>query len=348
MIDLQDYGYMPTGNDDENIARVTAVFKERYGIVCQQGESFARLKSAVYYSGKSEMSFPTVGDFVRIQYNSEGDSLITETLERRSFFSRLNPTPGMGEQAVAANFDYVFILTSLNYDFNEKRLQRYLTLTWQSGALPVVVLTKSDLTEDYAAQQRLAEAAAPGVGVFAVSARTGAGLEHLSSYLGRGKTIVFLGSSGVGKSSLLNALAGEELMKVGEIREDDSRGRHTTTHRQLYRLNSGAMVIDTPGMRSVGMWDVTQGLSEAFTDVEDYLGRCRFSDCTHGGEPGCAVQEAIIAGELSRERWEAYLQLKREARYSDDKGGYLREKQRWHKTISKWNKQRRKTENRRD
>lgn len=200
---------------------------------------------------------------------------------------------------MAANFDTVFILQSLNHDFNERRLERYVTLAWQSGAVPAVVLTKADLTQDSAEARRRAERLAAGVGVFAVSAKTGEGLAALDGYLRPGKTVVFLGSSGVGKSSLLNALAGEELMETGGIREDDSRGRHTTTHRQLFRLDSGAMVIDTPGMRELGMWDVSEGLSEAFTDVQALLGRCRFSDCRHQQEPGCAVREALETGVLS-------------------------------------------------
>ena len=156
------------------------------------------------------------------------------------------------------------------------------------------------------------------------------------------KTIVFLGSSGVGKSSLVNALEGKEVMYVGEIREDDSRGRHTTTHRQLIMLSSGVMIIDTPGMRELGMWDVTSGLSGAFSDVEGYLGNCRFSDCRHETEPGCAIRQAIESGELSADRWESYLALQREAKFSDNKASAMRDKQEWMKSISKLNKQHKK------
>lgn len=203
----------------------------------------------------------------------------------------------------------------------------------------MIILTKADLVDDFSRQIHEAQKAAAGVCVHAVSAVTGFGLEVLSEYLKPCKTIVFLGSSGVGKSSLVNALAGEELMAVNEIREDDSKGRHTTTHRQLLMLKNGAMIIDTPGMRELGMWNVSTGLGEAFSDVEQYFGRCRFFDCQHKTEPGCAVKAAIENGELPLERWNSYISLKREAKFADDKAGYLRQKQQMGKDIAKWIRQ---------
>lgn len=223
-------------------------------------------------------------------------------------------------------------MQSLNHDLNLRRLDRYLTLAWQSGAQPVVLLTKADLNENWEAEADKVRAAALGVDVYAVSSKTGLGLDSVKQYLLPGKTIVFLGSSGVGKSSLLNALAGQEMMDTGAIREDDSRGRHTTTHRQLIRLSCGAMIIDTPGMRELGMWDVSSGLGEAFSDIEQYFPLCRFSDCQHKSEPGCAVNTAIENGELSLERWNSYLKLKNEAKYTENKNSYLRERQQLHKS----------------
>ena len=240
---------------------------------------------------------------------------------------------------MAANFDYVFILQSLNHDFNPKRLERYLTLSWQSGATPVILLTKADLVEDYWGYLTQVERVAMGVNTHVVSAHTGYGLPRLNAYLQPGKTVVFLGSSGVGKSSLVNALAGEEIMAVSAIREDDSRGRHTTTHRQLITLNSGVSIIDTPGMRELGMWEVDEGITDAFCDVEQYLGKCRFSDCRHENEPGCAIRAAIASGALDGARWESYRKLKEEA---VDKDEMLRRKHEWSKGVAKFTRSRNK------
>ena len=337
-MNINDYGYVPDTNGLSGIpARVTAVHKERYEIVCEHGITHARLKTKEYYLDTQD--FPTTGDFVMIDYIDNGDSRILATLPRRTFFSRREPGPVPRDQAVAANFDYVFIMQSLNMDFNPKRLERYLTLAWQSGATPVILLTKADLVEDYWDYLIQVDRVAAGVNTHVVSAHTRYGLERLGAYLQPGKTVVFLGSSGVGKSSLVNALAGEEIMTVNGIREDDSKGRHTTTHRQLIRLNNGVMIIDTPGMRELGMWDVLEGLGDAFVDVEAFLGKCRFSDCRHETEPGCAIKAAIAAGELDIQRWESYQKLKEEA---VDRDEMMRRKREWSKGVGKFTKQRKK------
>ena len=328
-MNINDYGMVQNYENIPGIpARVTAVHKERYEIVCEYGITHARLKTKEYFVDTQD--FPTTGDFVMINYIDNGDSQIIATLPRRTFFSRREPGPIPRDRAVAANFDYVFIMQSLNMDFSPKRLERYLTLAWQSGATPVILLTKADLVEDYWEYLTQVERVAAGVNTHVISAHTGYGLQRLNSYLQPGKTVVFLGSSGVGKSSLVNALAGENIMAVNGIREDDSKGRHTTTHRQLIRLKSGVMIIDTPGMRELGMWDVSDGLGDAFADVEAFLGKCRFSDCRHETEPGCAIKAAIAIGELDASRWESYRKLKEEA---VDKAEMLRRKREWHKSL---------------
>ena len=331
---IKDYGFDNHTNFESigTPARITAVHKGRFGIVSDFGEGFAQLKGKEYYY-ESEI-FPTVGDFVLIDYNKDGDSRIIKTLPRRTYFSRRDPDKGRGEQAVAANFDTVFIMQSLNHDFNPKRLERYLTAARQSKAEPVIVLTKADLTDDYLPYIIETSNAAPGVTTCIVSAKTGYGMNELSPYLQKGKTLVFLGSSGVGKSSLVNAFAGETVMDTNGIRENDSKGRHTTTHRELIMLQNGAMIIDTPGMRELGMWDVTEGLGDAFSDIKELAQQCRFRDCRHESEPGCAVREAIKNGTLEEIRFESYRKIKAEAKYSGNAADYRRQKEQFFRNIA--------------
>ncbi|MBH1940284.1 ribosome small subunit-dependent GTPase A [Mobilitalea sibirica] len=322
--------------------RVTQVHREMYKVITPNGECNAKLKGSLLNQVVSAEEFPAVGDFILLKYNEQGESQILKVCKRRSKFSRPDYSGHAAgyaktilEQVVAANFDYVFILASLNYDFNINRILRYITVAWESGGIPVVILTKADLVEDYSEQLSRLKNQAIGVDVIAVSAVAGMGLDQLREYLIPGKTIVFLGSSGVGKSTLVNALAGEDIMKVNSIREDDSKGRHTTTHRQLIRLDSGVMIIDTPGMRELGMWDIKEGLGEAFSDIEDLFLQCKFSDCTHRSEPGCAVLAAIEEGTLEQKRWKNYLQIKNEAKYTQDKAAYLKDKKEFFKKINK-------------
>ncbi|WP_419491294.1 ribosome small subunit-dependent GTPase A [Anaerotruncus massiliensis (ex Liu et al. 2021)] len=336
-MNIEQYGFRRTDlpQDARGIpARITAVRRGCFEIVCDRGAGLARLAAGA--RREDGETGPTVGDFVLLDWREDGESRILETLPRRTWFSRRDPSSsGHGEQAVAANFDYVFILQPLGSGFRPRGLERYLSLAWQSGAVPAVLLTKADAVEDFTDQLRAAEKLAAGTGVFAVSARTGYGLDQLADYLKPGRTVVFLGPSGAGKSTLVNALAGGEVMRTSGIREKDGRGRHTTTHRQLLLLENGVLAIDTPGMRELGMWEAEEGISRGFPDVEEHLGHCRFSDCRHQGEPGCAVAEAIRRGELSPERWESYRKLREESRLSGSKADFLREKQRRQKELSK-------------
>jgi len=338
---LEQYGFpsdmLP---EDGGAARITAAHKERFELISEHGLIFGKLKPSVYYNNSTE-PFPTTGDFVLMQHNPSGDSVIYKTLSRTSVFTRRDPDKGrVHDQAIAANFDYVFIMQSLNRDLNARRVERYLSVAWQSGAIPVVLLTKEDLLDDYERSIAEIQDAAIGVDIILVSVVTGTGLDRVRQYVKQTKTIVFLGSSGVGKSSLVNALAGEELMKVNEIREDDSRGRHTTTHRQLLLLPGGGMVIDTPGMRELGMWEADDGISNTFADIETILARgCKFSDCRHIAEKGCAILQAIQDGELTQARWHSYARLQRESQYAADRTAAMREKQARNKAIAQWSRQ---------
>ena len=347
LINLKLYSYNETETPPDNLipGRVTEQQRTQYTVVTEYGEVTAVLKGSFVYDAVIRADLPCVGDFVLLQYNENGDSIIVKLLPRHSKFSRMDFS-GHGyahikanmEQIVAVNFDYVFILSSLNWDFKINRIMRYITQTRQSGGQPVVILTKADLVEDFNSQLSEVIQAAPDVPVHAVSAHTGFGTEALNEYLQPGKTVVFLGMSGVGKSSLLNALMNCEVMAVKAIREDDSRGRHTTTHRQLFMLPSGAMVIDTPGMRELGLFGAGDGISMGFTDIEELFTQCKFNDCRHQSEPGCAVKTAIADGILTRERWERYNQQKSENKFTEDKKKRFSEEKARGKSDAKFHK----------
>lgn len=343
VIDLKRYGYIEIETPPAGLVpgRITELQRDQYTVITERGEVTAVLKGSFYYTAASREDFPCVGDFVYLQFNEHGVSRIVHVLPRYSKFSRADYSgkdagyaKSVLEQVVATNFDYVFIVTSLNWDFNLNRILRYLTQTKKSGGQPVIVLTKADLVPDPVMYIAEVMGMAPDVPVHAVSSQTGYGLNELTEYLKPAKTVVLLGMSGVGKSSLVNALMNQEVMKVREIREEDSRGRHTTTHRQLFMLPSGAMVIDTPGMRELGLFDADDGISEQFQDVERLFAKCYYNDCRHQTEPGCAVKAALADGSLTAERWERYFEYKRENKFVEDKAGYLLEKRAWEKSIA--------------
>ena len=314
---IADYGYTggPVAVPGAVPARVVAAYGDYYRVVCDEGECIARKKAGAYHNRPDAIP-PTTGDFVALKWNPHGEGRIVATLPRKSRFERLDPSSKRRQaQTIAVNFDTLFFLMSLNQNFSVRRLERFLAAGAASGAPVVVVLTKSDLVDEQqlAEYLALARAHAGAVEVVAISSLTGAGLDQLAPYVQPRRTLAFIGSSGVGKSSLVNALAGEELMPTLEIREWDSKGRHTTTERELVRLSSGALVIDTPGMRELGLWDADPGLSDTFSDIENLIGRCRFSDCRHDTEPGCAVKAALADGTLDAVRWDAYQRLKIES-----------------------------------
>lgn len=351
MIDLKQYGYTETEAPADGLiaGRVVEHRKEQFKVMTKYGEIPAVLKGAYYYEASARDEYPCIGDFVHLLYNESGPSFISRLVPRRSKFSRADFSGHAAgyvktvlEQVIAANIDFVFIITSMNYDFKVNRIERYVTQARQSGAKPIVLLTKSDLVNDPDALVNEVLAVIPDIAVHAISNKTRAGYAALDEYLVPGKTAVFLGMSGVGKSSLLNALMGDEVMVVKDIREDDSRGRHTTTHRQLFTLPCGAMVIDTPGMRELGLFDSDTGIGAAFADVEEIISRCKFSDCRHANEPGCAVRAALEDGDLQQKHWENYQAQRRELHFVDDRRAYLQAKDKRGKEIAMWSKSRKK------
>jgi ribosome biogenesis GTPase len=289
-------------------ARVAVEHRSEYVLYSQHGELRAELAGKLRHTD----DHPAVGDWVAVAARAdEGRATIQALLPRRTAFVRKVAWSETKPQVVAANVDVVFVVCGLDLNYNLRRIERYLTLAWESGAQPVVLLTKADLCDDVESRVYEVESVAYGVPVHAVSAPHGDGVETVRAYVPGGRTAALLGSSGVGKSTLVNALLGEELLATQDIRED-GRGRHTTTHRQLVPLPEGGLMLDTPGMRELQLWDADSGLEAAFGDVESIAAQCRFADCSHRREPDCAVRTALAGGTLDVERYESWRKLQRE------------------------------------
>jgi ribosome biogenesis GTPase / thiamine phosphate phosphatase len=299
--------------------RVTAQFSHTYKIVTEKGERLAVVTGKFEYAAQTRGDFPVVGDFAAVEILDDQQAVIHSVLPRRSAMVRKAAGPTVEQQIIGTNLDELFIVNALNQDFNLRKIERYLIMAWESGARPIVVLTKADLCEE--TERRIAEVerVAPGIDVHAVSALENLGMDALSSYLTPGKTIAVVGSSGAGKSTLLNSLLGKESQRVQGIREDDARGRHTTTHRELFVLPGGALLMDTPGMRELQLWDAEDGWREAFSDIEEIAENCRFRDCRHQKEAGCAVRAAIEKGALEAKRLLNYHKTERELARAEHK-----------------------------
>jgi ribosome biogenesis GTPase / thiamine phosphate phosphatase len=303
--------FAPHAAEGHRPARIGTQSHGLYRLLSPQGEHRAELAGRLHHASDT-VDQPAVGDWVAADLRDDGTATIHAVLARRTKFSRKEAADRSREQVVAANVDTVFIVQALGHDLSARRLERYLAMAWESGARPVVVLTKADLH----AEQDLGEveAAAFGVDLHVTSAVTGDGVDALGQYLGRGQTVALLGSSGVGKSTLVNRLAGQQVLATAEVRESDERGRHTTTHRELVPLDGGGLLLDTPGMRELQLWESADGLDQAFAEIGDLIATCRFSDCEHRTEPDCAVRAGLEDGTLDRERWDAYQLLQRELR----------------------------------
>lgn len=309
---------------EENFGRISEVRKNSYKIRFNGQDINAKLKGSFFEEDPEKL--PVVGDYVNFLYNPIGDSVIMSVCERTSFLQRPDQAKTGVMQYMVANVDYTFIVTSLNEDYSYNRIARYASVALQGGSVPVVILTKSDLCNNTGRYVREVESVSDKVRVHAISAMYNIGMDELKQYFEPGKTICLMGSSGAGKSTLVNAITGEELMETSEVRESDSTGRHTTTHRQLIELDNGVSIIDTPGMREVGMANMDEGIDNTFSDIVQLESQCRFSDCKHDTEPGCAVKAALESGELSMERYLLYKNLG-----SENTRNYAKKKE-----ISKW------------
>ncbi len=307
--------------DSCQVGRVAVEYKGLYKVYCENGVLLASVSGKMMYSAAERDDYPAVGDWVIMDKTAspEDRTIVRGILGRKSKFSRKSAGDTIDEQIVAVNIDTVFICMSLNQNFNLRRLERFITSAWDSGAVPVVLLTKSDLCEDIEEKLKQTKEVAIGVDIYCISCMDDSAATTVRKYIQPGKTVAFLGSSGVGKSTIINRLLGEERLDTQSVSQLGDRGRHTTTNRELMLLPDGGIVIDTPGMREFHILDVEESIGTAFGDIEHLAQHCRFSDCTHTSEPQCAVREAISKGSLRVERYNNYIKLKKEAEFIERK-----------------------------
>ncbi len=322
---------------DSAPGRVIAQHRGLWRVVLESGEADAEVSGKMRHAAEESGAWPAVGDWVAVDGDPRGRVRINSILPRRTEIVRKTAGRKLEQQVLAANVDIAWLVMGLDADYNLRRLERYLAMAWDAGVRPVVILNKRDLCGEVQTRTADVEQLALGTPVFAVSAATGEEVDRLVHTLQAGVTLVLLGSSGTGKSTLTNRLMKADLQPTQAVRAGDSRGRHTTTSRQLFTLSTGAMLIDTPGLRELQLWEASAGIVRAFADIEGFAMNCRFQDCSHEGEPGCAVEAAIVAGELAPERLENYRKLQREHKFLErkvDPAAREREKQRL-KSVSR-------------
>ena len=327
-------------------ARVSAVYREQYRLYTAAGEVKAEAIGALLYRVESAAALPLVGDWVAAQSAGPGEALVHAVLPRRTLFSRRAPGAREQEQPIAANIDLLVVVCGLDGDYNPRRIERYLTLARQSGAGAAVVLNKADVCVDAEARRAAVQRLAGGASVLAVCAQTAEGIARLAALTAGGRTLALVGSSGAGKSTIVNGLVGYDRQRTAAVREDDGRGRHTTTARELLPLAGGGALIDTPGMRELQLWAGEESVDGTFDDIVSLARLCRFRDCGHAAEDGCAVRAALEAGSLDPGRWRNYLKLRSEIAWHArriDMGAALAERQKWkkiHKALRHHHKQR--------
>jgi ribosome biogenesis GTPase len=323
---IHESDWKRSGRDAHFPARVARVHKNIWRLLAVDGEFSVQLSGRLRHRLAQSGDWPAAGDWVETDGNA-----VYDVLPRRSKLSRKAAGRRTDQQIVAANIDTVFVVTGLDGDFSERRLERYVTLVWEGGAQPVIILNKTDVCADALTLQLQAQASAPGVPVYAISARTGFGLPTIETHLQSGTTVALVGSSGAGKSTLINRLCGDDRQAVAPVMPD-GRGRHTTTARHLIVLPSGALLIDTPGMREVQLWASEENLNHAFDEIDGLGAQCRFRDCRHVAEPGCAVLAALRNEQISQSRYDSYMQLRKELAFlhrKQDLSAQLEEKRRW-------------------